>query len=68
MVREFQIVGGMAGIRTLLLDSAVNQYALHLGVAREFWQWGYIEEWYDGPIYSFGLGPLFLLCWHECRR
>lgn len=26
-------------------------------------QWGYKEDWYDGPHHSFGLGPLLLICW-----
>ena len=26
-------------------------------------QWGYRDEWYDGPMRSFGLGPLALVCW-----
>jgi len=27
------------------------------------WLWGYETVWYDGPHYSFGLGPLFLITW-----
>lgn len=26
-------------------------------------QWGYREDWCDGPLYSFGLGPFLLVCW-----
>lgn len=29
------------------------------------WQWGYEKDWYDGPLYSFGLGPLLLICWND---
>jgi hypothetical protein len=28
-------------------------------------QWGYSQDWYDGPLYAFGLGALMLICWHE---
>ncbi len=35
----------------------------HFIVQRSHWQWGYVRDWYDGPLYSFGLGPLFLLAW-----
>lgn len=30
---------------------------------KDGWQWGYEEDWYDGPIPSFSLGPLFLIAW-----
>ncbi len=32
-------------------------------VKRDSWQWGYEENWYDGPLPSFGLGPPRLLAW-----
>lgn len=25
--------------------------------------WGLTESWYDGPLYSFGVGPLFCIVW-----
>lgn len=28
-------------------------------------RWGYRETWCDGPIYSFGLGPLLYVCWSD---
>lgn len=27
--------------------------------------WGYLLDWYDGPIHSFGIGPLLYICTHE---
>ncbi len=35
---------------------------LHVLLTREHWQWGYQKEWYDGPLWSFGFGPFFLIC------
>lgn len=32
--------------------------SIHLLVWRAFWVWGYSKDWYDGYLYSFGLGPL----------
>ena len=26
-------------------------------------QWGLTEEWYDGPIFTLGFGPLLIICW-----
>jgi hypothetical protein len=39
--------------------------AVHLLVRPSFWQLGRREGWYDGPIYSFGLGPFLLVTWME---
>jgi hypothetical protein len=25
--------------------------------------WGMHNDWYDGPLRMFGLGPLLLICW-----
>lgn len=25
--------------------------------------WGYHEEWYDGPLYCLGFGPLLMFAW-----
>lgn len=27
------------------------------------WLWGYKQDWYDGPLHDFGVGPLLLVCW-----
>ncbi len=37
-------------------------WALHLLVTPGHWQFWYKEDWYDGPLPSWGMGPLFLLC------
>lgn len=36
---------------------------VHLVVKPKHWQFGYKKDWYDGPLPSFGLGPLFIVCW-----
>ena len=33
------------------------------GFLQKYWQWGYMQDWYDGPLHLFGLGPLLLVCW-----
>lgn len=40
-----------------------HEYVIHFLVSREYWQWGYQKDWYDGPLPSFGLGPFALICW-----
>lgn len=39
----------------------VGPWYLHLLVKREHWVWGFVEDWYDGPLPNYGLGPFFLL-------
>lgn len=34
----------------------------HIFPREEFRMWGLEENWYDGPMYDFGLGPLLLVC------
>ena len=41
----------------------VRNLGIHIFPYKNQRQWGYLKEWYDGPLYSFGLGPLLLLCW-----
>ena len=36
-------------------------YSLHFIVSPRHWVWGKQQSWYDGPIYEYGIGPLFLL-------
>lgn len=43
----------------------LSTFALHLFVRPAFWQLGRKDIWYDGQIYSFGLGPLLLVTWME---
>lgn len=40
-------------------------YAVHFFPYKDQRQWGMLKEWYDGPIYSFGLGPFLLICWTQ---
>jgi len=44
-----------------LLCFMCGPWALHVAVRPSHWQWWYKEEWYDGPLPSWGFGPLFLL-------
>lgn len=48
----------MAGLVCL----TVGPWNLHLFVKRSHWTWGYEEDWYDGPLPNYGLGPFALLC------
>lgn len=36
---------------------------IHMFPYRKHILFGYSEDWYDGPIYYLGLGPLCLLVW-----
>ena len=45
-----------------LLSIEFEPWTLHIfPMKRKFWEWGYREGWYDGPIPTWGFGPLFLL-------
>jgi len=55
----FGLLANDAGI----ICVAWRGFSLDLGVERRAWGWGYEEDWYDGPLPSIGLGPLFLFCW-----
>lgn len=57
------LIGVMGGKYKCPGGEVVERWALHIFVSRDTWQWGYREDWCDGPIPSFGLGPLFLLIW-----
>lgn len=42
----------------------IGKVVFHLfpkGSMNQFW--GLQEDWYDGPLYSFGLGKFMLICW-----
>ena len=41
---------------------------IHLFPSFNYWRWGYEEDWYDGPLPSFGLGSLMLICWLDWQR
>ena len=34
----------------------------HLFISKKHWIFGFEEDWYNGPIYHFGLGPICLFC------
>lgn len=40
-------------------------WALHVFPNPEHRIWGMHEGWFDGPIKTFGLGPLFSLVWQR---
>lgn len=40
-----------------------GEKCLHLYVQKHHRQWGYSEDWYDGPFYLFGLGRWLLFVW-----
>lgn len=41
-----------------------HSWNFHLVIEKEYRLWGYQQDWYDGPLHYFGLGPLFLACWN----
>jgi len=40
---------------------SVVYYNFHFFIKKECRQWGFSKDWYDGPIWSFGFGPFFLI-------
>ncbi|WP_158006222.1 hypothetical protein [Serratia sp. 14-2641] len=32
---------------------------------RELWYFGYVEDWYDGPIPCFGFGFFHFYLWYD---
>jgi hypothetical protein len=38
-------------------------WAIHFFPSREFYIWGTNSSWWDGPLKTFGLGPLFVMSW-----
>ena len=40
-------------------------FGVHLFPDRDSHEWGFGEDWYNGPIYSFGAGPLALIVWSK---
>lgn len=57
---EFSFFWKHAGLMTIWTE----KYAFHVFPSYKFWQFGKDEDWYDGPYYSLGLGPLLLVCWN----
>lgn len=58
------LVGLMGGKTKGRLGEDLPRWYAHFFIRREHWVWGYEEDWYDGPLPSFGLGPLFLVVWY----
>lgn len=54
-----------AGLFTISWDGKEDWQcvSIHFFPSKDHWQCGKEEDWHDGPIYSFGLGPLLLICW-----
>lgn len=42
-----------------LVSVSGSNWSFHLFPKPRAWVWVYGTDWYDGPIYMFGLGPLF---------
>jgi len=40
----------------------VGPWHVYFFVWREHWAWGYEDDWYDGPLPNYGLGPFILAC------
>lgn len=52
-----------AGLVSVCIMLGRWEINVHLLPARRSQQWWYLRTWWDGYLYSFGLGPLLLLCW-----
>lgn len=46
-----------------LICFSVRDVTVHIAVRPKSWRFGLHEGWYDGPFYTFGLGPLVMFCW-----
>jgi hypothetical protein len=53
-------VAGLFCFHLYLKEFAETDFSFHLFPRKNFRFFGYQKSWYDGPIYEFGLGPLFL--------
>jgi len=43
-------------------------FSIHILPHKYHKRWWFQRDWYDGPLYSFGLGPLVLVCWAIGRK
>ncbi len=48
-----------AGKFTILIGNV----CIHILPDKDNRQWGYVQDWYDGYLYSFGFGPIVLFTW-----
>ena len=54
--------------RAGLFSFGGEYWEVHLLPRKTFRQWGLkTDGWYDGPIYSLGVGRLALVVWHPER-
>lgn len=65
----FEISRRNAGLICFGFTKWDHDWTFHFLVRDDCQQWGRKERWFGRPIYrflhSFGLGPFFLLCWHD---
>jgi hypothetical protein len=53
----------VAGLVDVLFTIRGWVFDVHFLIRKDQRQWGYVADYYDGPLYSFGLGPFILICW-----
>jgi hypothetical protein len=69
MIGKWRISFGWehAGLITIWSDSPDmwdTSWSFHFIPSHTHWVWGFEKDWYDGPLLSWGLGPLFLINRH----
>jgi len=60
---SFKRWSGMAGRYCVAFDNVHGWLVIQFFIEKDGWLWGYENIWYDGPHYSFGLGPILLISW-----
>lgn len=61
-VGSLQIDWNQAGLVVISFGKQRGRIrSIHLLVKPAYWQWGYSQSWYDGPMWDFGFGPFFLI-------
>lgn len=63
MFKVEMVTRDAAGKVDFVVTTNKRYYDFHFFICKESRCWGYGEEWYDGPLCSFGLGPFMLICW-----
>jgi len=48
-----------------LVCVAAGPWSVHVGVRRDHWTWGRLDDWYDGELLLLGAGPAILLTYCE---
>ncbi len=59
---EFEICTDGAGLLTIWGGSDHQSINFHFFPEKEHRLWGYEEDYYDGPLFNIGLGPLLMVC------